>query len=234
MIIQRNLRTYDWLFFLSLLALMIIGSICGFLFILIQLILLIDFAHRYVFCIEKGHNILVMFFQLEWELGGKGRRWESKALSWSCLFHHDILHSFHCRYHLTLYFLCFSIIMSIEYLLHYPQSHPMSYYFNCLSFTIRSSLSFNIGFITIIICHSLCSLSDMVGNDKWKARYCQRQKEFPFAISFFLTDLKCNPTWKQLNIVGNSTDVITHGHSSVGISSIVALVIFFALIIYSA
>ncbi len=28
------------------LALMIIGSICGFIFILIQLILLIDFAHR--------------------------------------------------------------------------------------------------------------------------------------------------------------------------------------------
>jgi Serine incorporator (Serinc) len=44
--------TLGYCFFLSLLALMIIGSICGFLFILIQLILLIDFAHRYVFCIE--------------------------------------------------------------------------------------------------------------------------------------------------------------------------------------
>jgi hypothetical protein len=31
---------------MCLLALMVIGSICGFVFILIQLILLIDFAHR--------------------------------------------------------------------------------------------------------------------------------------------------------------------------------------------
>jgi hypothetical protein len=51
-------------------------------------------------------------------------------------------------------------------------------------------------------------------------------------ISFFLDPI-CNPSWNGLMTGSNSTGAPT-ANGSVGVSSIVALIIFFGLIIYSA
>ena len=48
------------------------------------------------------------------------------------------------------------------------------------------------------------------------------------------SDLVCNPSWYGIITNGNSTVVEAAGNGSVGVSSIVALVIFFGLIVYSA
>lgn len=79
--VARRKKQKFWtesLSFLLRLALMVIGSICGFVFILIQLILLIDFAHRFVrFEGETAETIDFRFtFQLERKLGRERRRWE--------------------------------------------------------------------------------------------------------------------------------------------------------------
>ena len=47
-------------------------------------------------------------------------------------------------------------------------------------------------------------------------------------------DAKCNPSWQGMAISGNSTVVEATRTGSVDVTSIVALVIFFALIVYSA
>ena len=44
----------------------------------------------------------------------------------------------------------------------------------------------------------------------------------------------CNPLWFEKIMNNNSTVIDATGNGSVGISSIVALIIFFGLIIYSA
>jgi hypothetical protein len=53
-------------------------------------------------------------------------------------------------------------------------------------------------------------------------------------LNIIYLDPTCNPSWYGANLDRNSTVINASESSSVGISSIIALIIFFGLIIYSA
>ncbi len=53
-------------------------------------------------------------------------------------------------------------------------------------------------------------------------------------IMMICLDPICNPSWNRINTNNNSTIINAVGNRSVDVSSIIALIIFFGVIIYSA
>jgi len=176
-------------------ALMIIGSICGFIFILIQLILLIDFAHSW------NENWV-----------GKGEEGSKKHYCGLVFF--------------TTAFYVLSIVSIIFLYIYYGS---------------QSSCRLNIIFITInlVLCLIVSIVSVLPIVQKYHSTSGLLQSSFVTLYVVFLTwsamtsekpDPICNPSWHHYN----STVINATGYGSVSISSIVALTIFFCLIIYSA
>ncbi|CAF1012079.1 unnamed protein product [Adineta ricciae] len=180
-------------------TLMVIGTICGFLFILIQLILIIDFAHSWneswVARGEDGskkHYVGLIFF--------------------------------------TASFYILSIVAVVLLYVYYAS---------------KTSCGLNIFFITInlVLCivASVVSVLPVVQN--YHSTSGLLQSSFVTLYVIFLTwsaitsekpDPTCNPSWYGVITNQNSTAIEPSGNGSVGVSSIVGLVIFFGLIIYSA
>ncbi|UJR21566.1 hypothetical protein I4U23_024649 [Adineta vaga] len=169
-------------------VLMIIGSICGFIFILIQLILIVDFAHSW------NENWLAK--------GEDGSRKHYCGLVF---------------FTSSLYLI--SLVSTILLYIYYAS---------------KATCSLNIFFITLnfLLCLiiSIVSVLPMVQN--YHSTSGLLQSSFVTVYVMYLTwsamtseraDPICNPT--NLNALGNR---------SIGITSIIALIIFFGVIIYSA
>jgi hypothetical protein len=179
-------------------ALTVIGSICGFIFILIQLILIIDFAHSWnEKWVEKGEE-------------------GSKA-------HYNGLIFF------TATFYILSIVAIILLYVYYAP---------------KSSCHLNIFFITLnlLLCIIISIVSVLPIVQAHHSASGLLQSSFVTLYVVFLTwsamssekpNPICNPSWNGLMTGSNSTGAPT-ANGSVGVSSIVALIIFFGLIIYSA
>jgi len=181
-------------------TLMVIGSICGFVFILIQLVLLIDFAHSWnESWVEKGED------------GSKKH---------------------YCG--LVFFTATFYIISVVAIILLY------------VYYASKPSCNLNIFFITfnLILCIIVSIISVLPVVQNYHSTSGLLQSSFVTLYVIFLTwsaitsekpDPVCNPSWYGL-ITNQNTTVTseTTGNGSVGVSSIVALVIFFGLIIYSA
>ncbi|CAF0981995.1 unnamed protein product [Rotaria sp. Silwood1] len=180
-------------------ALTIIGSVCGFIFILIQLILIIDFVHSW------NENWI-----------GKGEEGSKKHYCGLVFF--------------TTSFYILSIISIIFLYIYYAS---------------KSSCSLNIYFITInlVLCLivSIVSILPIVQN--YNSTSGLLQSSFVTLYIVFLTwsamtsekpDPICNPSWHSIITNSNSTVINSTGNGSVNLTSIIALIIFFGIIIYSA
>lgn len=220
---------------------MVIGSICGFIFILIQLILLIDFAHRFVLNNLKQTSFLSICFS-SWN-----ENWVEKGEEGS--------KKHYCG--LIFFTATFYIISVVAVILLY------------VFYASKSSCSLNIFFITInlILCiivsiisvlpsvqnyHSTSGLlqssfvtlyvifltwSSITSEKPGKSFYLKRSNMSLHVYKtkiFLCVDKICNPSWYGIINKGNSTIEEATGNGSVGVSSIIALIIFFCLIVYSA
>lgn len=180
-------------------TIMVIGTICGFLFILIQLILLVDFAHSW------NENWV-----------GKGEDGSKKH---------------YCG--LIFFTATFYIVSMVAIILLY------------IFYASNASCRLNIFFITLnlVLCLIVSVVSVLPVVQNYHSTSGLLQSSFVTLYVVFLTwsamtsgrpDPKCNPSWQGMIINGNSTVVEATRTGSVDVSSIVALVIFFALIVYSA
>jgi hypothetical protein len=180
-------------------ALMVIGSICGFLFILIQLILLIDFAHSWN---EK------------WV--GKGEDGSKKHYCGLIFF--------------TVTFYIISIVAVILLYVYYGSS---------------SKCHLNIFFITfnLLLCIFVSILSVLPIIQTYHPASGLLQSSFVTLYVIYLTwsamtseqpNTACNPSWYATNKNDTTVNSAPSGGSgSVGVSSIIGLILFFGLIIYS-
>ncbi|CAF0865690.1 unnamed protein product [Rotaria sordida] len=180
-------------------TLMVIGSICGFIFILVQLILLIDFAHSW------------------------NESWVAKGEEGS--------KKHYCG--LIFFTTAFYILSIAAIILLY------------IYFASKPSCSLNIFFVTInfILCIIVSIVSVLPVVQNYHSTSGLLQSSFVTLYVIFLTwsaitsekpDPICNPSWYGIIKNDNSTIVEATGNGSVGVSSIIAMIIFFGLIIYSA
>ncbi|CAF1504703.1 unnamed protein product [Rotaria magnacalcarata] len=180
-------------------ALMVIGTICGFLFILVQLILLIDFAHSWnESWVEKG------------EEGSK-------------------IHYCGLIFFTTTFYIVSIVAIILLYV--YYASKP--------------ACGLNIFFVTInfVLCIIVSVVSVLPTVQNYHSTSGLLQSSFVTLYVIFLTwsaitsekpNPVCNPSWYGVMKGGNLTEYEATGNGSVGVTSIIALVIFFGLIVYSA
>ncbi|CAF0809106.1 unnamed protein product [Adineta steineri] len=180
-------------------AIMVIGSICGFIFILLQLILLVDFAHSW------------------------NESWVGKGEDGSKIHYFGLIF-------FTATFYILSIVAIVLLYVYYAS---------------KATCGLNIFFITInlVLCIIVSVVSVLPVVQNYHSTSGLLQSSFVTLYVIFLTwsaitsekpDATCNPSWYDFNKNGNSTMNEVTGSGSVGVSSIVALVIFFGLIVYSA
>ncbi|CAF4088023.1 unnamed protein product, partial [Rotaria magnacalcarata] len=180
-------------------ALMIIGCICGFVFILIQFILAVHF-------VENWNESWV----------GKGEDGSRKHF---------------CGLVLFTSFFYFLAIASIILL--------------CIFYVSESSCSLNIIFITInsLLCLIVSVISVLPIVQNYHPTSGLLQSSFVTLYTVFLTwsamastkpDPVCNSSWTGIIKNSNSTVINSTGNGSVSVTSCVALIICFGLVIYSA